>query len=416
MDPGFKTPADLDGLFSGFDRGQAEPTTSRPGSYQLDGEGYPKQRQDAAGSELRVPAPAAALPPLHAGDGREGLRDPEGPSSCKVADIFCSASGPDKTGTDLLRAPAQPVDERGPADPRALHAAAHPRQHRAAGRRRGGAARPLERPGGHGLRDALPHAAGLSGRCRSRRPTPTLTDYLEKTTPKGGYWVNKPKFVVSLLKAWWGDAATKDNDYAYDYLPKREKADAYSPPALHGRAWSRSKVTGLHLPGPEPGGGQPQRQAWSAGGMRNLEWLVVVDIFETETAAVWKAPGVDPKSCQTEVFFIPAAPAAEKDGSLTNTMRLVQWHVKAVEPPGDVAVRRGVHRRPRQPAQGALHRLHAPRRTGPSSTSSGTTSPRARRRSRRWSWCSRRSTATRPSDIPDKDKPGEIALQDAASR
>src|SRR3989449_5712009 len=59
-------------------------------------------------------------------------------------------------------------------------------------------------------------------------PHPTLTDYLEKTTPKGGYWVNNPKFVVSLLKAWWGPAATTANDYAYDYLPKREKADAYS--------------------------------------------------------------------------------------------------------------------------------------------------------------------------------------------
>ena len=71
------------------------------------------------------------------------------------------------------------------------------------------------------------------------------------------------------------------------------------------------------------------------GAMRNLKWLVVVDIFETETAQVWKEPGLDPKSSQTEVFFVPAAPAAEKDGSLTNTMRLVQWHQKAVESPGD---------------------------------------------------------------------------------
>src|SRR3989449_2251770 len=69
--------------------------------------------------------------------------------------------------------------------------------------------------------------------------------------------------------------------------------------------------------------------------MRNLEWMVVVDLFETDTAAVWKEPGVDPKSSQVEVFFIPGAPAAEKDGSLTNTMRMAQWHVKAVEPPGD---------------------------------------------------------------------------------
>src|SRR4029453_6783399 len=69
--------------------------------------------------------------------------------------------------------------------------------------------------------------------------------------------------------------------------------------------------------------------------MRNLKWLVVADLFETETAQLWKEPGVDPKSCQTEGVFIPAAPAAEKDGSLTNTMRLVQWHQKAAEAPGD---------------------------------------------------------------------------------
>ena len=60
--------------------------------------------------------------------------------------------------------------------------------------------------------------------------------------------------------------------------------------------------------------------------MRNLKWLVVADLFETETAQVWKEPGVDPQAARREVFFIPAAPAAEKDGSLTNTMRLVQWH------------------------------------------------------------------------------------------
>jgi formate dehydrogenase major subunit len=67
-----------------------------------------------------------------------------------------------------------------------------------------------------------------------------------------------------------------------------------------------------------------------------LEWLVVKDIFLTETAEFWKAPGASPKDIKTEVFFLPAAPAAEKDGSLTNTMRLIQWHEKAVNPPGDV--------------------------------------------------------------------------------
>ena len=77
-------------------------------------------------------------------------------------------------------------------------------------------------------------------------------------------------------------------------------------------------------------------------GVANLEWLVVQDLFVTETAEFWKEKGVhskdqsvDPQSIKTEVFLLPGAPAAEKDGSLTNTMRLIQWHAKAVDPPGD---------------------------------------------------------------------------------
>jgi formate dehydrogenase major subunit len=164
-------------------------------------------------------------------------------------------------------------------------------------------------------------------------PHPTLKDYLEKTTPASGFWVNNPKFVISQFKAWWGDAATKDNDFAYDYLPKREKGDAYSH--QHFMVGMREgKVKGFICQGQNPAVDSPNAKM-VRGAMRNLKWLVVADLFETETAQVWKEPGIDPKSCQTEVFFIPAAPAAEKDGSLTNTMRLVQWHQKAAESPGD---------------------------------------------------------------------------------
>ena len=139
--------------------------------------------------------------------------------------------------------------------------------------------------------------------------------------------------MVSLLKAWWGPAATKDNDFAYDYMPKREKADAYSHQHFHA-GMLKGKVKGFIVMGQNPAVDSPNAKM-SRQALRNLEWLVVVDLFETDTAAVWKAPGVDPKSSKVEVFFIPGAPAAEKDGSITNTMRLAQWHVKAVDPPGD---------------------------------------------------------------------------------
>src|SRR5438034_9819951 len=94
------------------------------------------------------------------------------------------------------------------------------------------------------------------------------------------------------------------------------------------------KVKGFICMGQNPAVDSPNAKM-ARQAMRNLEWMVVVDLFETDTAAVWKEPGVDPKSSQVEVFFVPGAPAAEKDGSITNTMRMAQWHVKAVEPPGD---------------------------------------------------------------------------------
>ena len=94
-------------------------------------------------------------------------------------------------------------------------------------------------------------------------------------------------------------------------------------------------IKGFLADGQNPAVGSPNAKLARAA-MQKLDWLVVKDIFETETADIWKAPGVKPKDVKTEVFFLPAAPAAEKDGSLTNTMRLIQWHEKAVTPPGDV--------------------------------------------------------------------------------
>jgi formate dehydrogenase major subunit len=94
-------------------------------------------------------------------------------------------------------------------------------------------------------------------------------------------------------------------------------------------------IKGFLADGQNPAVGGPNAKLARAA-MQKLDWMVVVDIFLTETAEVWKAPGTNPKDVKTEVFFIPAAPAAEKDGSLTNTMRLIQWHQKAVDPPGMV--------------------------------------------------------------------------------
>ena len=135
------------------------------------------------------------------------------------------------------------------------------------------------------------------------------------------------------LKAWYGDAATAANDFAFSWLP-RVDAD-YSQLAYFDRM-AKGEVKGYFLFGQNPGGGGPNAGLHRAG-LRNLDWLVVLDWFETESAVFWKndPAGPPPADIKTEVFFLPAAAAPEKEGSLTNTQRLIQWHHKALDPLGD---------------------------------------------------------------------------------
>src|SRR5260370_42030684 len=129
-------------------------------------------------------------------------------------------------------------------------------------------------------------------------------EYLEKTTPKGGSWVNNPKFVVSLLKAWWGPAATKENDFAYDYLPKREKADAYSHQHFIV-GMLQKKVKGFIVMGQNPAVDTPHaKMSRQAGG--SLERLVGAAIFHAQTPAVWRGPGGSPSAPHGPALLPPA--------------------------------------------------------------------------------------------------------------
>jgi formate dehydrogenase major subunit len=161
----------------------------------------------------------------------------------------------------------------------------------------------------------------------------TLDSYVEHEGQRTGYWSNYRKFVVSLLKAWYGDAATADNDFGFGWLPRVE--GDYSQLAYFDRM-AHGEVKGYFLFGQNPGGGGPNAGLHRAG-LRNLDWLVVVDWFEIESAVFWKDDPTGPPASdtKTEVFFIPAAAAPEKEGSLTNTQRILQWHDKAIDPPGD---------------------------------------------------------------------------------
>jgi formate dehydrogenase major subunit len=165
----------------------------------------------------------------------------------------------------------------------------------------------------------------------------SLREYLAAEQSPTGMWFNMPRFMVSLLKAWYGDAATPENDFAYDLLPKISgdySFEAMIPMMADG------VMKGLFCLGQNPAvGGQNAVLVRKA--LANLDWLVVRDAYEIETAAFWyDSPEVRrgelrPEQIKTEVFFLPAALPGEKEGSFTNTQRLVQWHDKAVEPPGD---------------------------------------------------------------------------------
>ena len=155
---------------------------------------------------------------------------------------------------------------------------------------------------------------------------------LTNNDPKSAnWWQNYPKYIASLLKAWYRDT---DPDVSFNYLPKTTAPlTDYSWIGLF-EAMYAGTVKGLMCWGQNPAVCGPnvnmERKA-----LEKLDWLVAVDLWETETAAFWKRPGVDPTTIDTEVFMLPAACSYEKEGSVTNSGRWMQWRYKAVDPPGD---------------------------------------------------------------------------------
>src|SRR5215831_16542193 len=136
-----------------------------------------------------------------------------------------------------------------------------------------------------------------------------------------------------MLKAWFGDNATPENDFCYGYLPKKNAAGNYSifkilETALEG------KMKMVYVVGQNPMVTQPNLNLVHDA-LGKLDTLVVQDLWMTETASFWKRPGADPKSIKTEVIVLPAVYFMEKPGTIAGSGRLVQWRYKAVEPPGD---------------------------------------------------------------------------------
>jgi len=165
----------------------------------------------------------------------------------------------------------------------------------------------------------------------------TLRSYLKVETPPTGWWANFPKYVVSLLKAWYGPNATAENEWGYQFVPKLTGDASQEPMTL---AMTNGALKGQFILGQNPLVGAVNTDLVERG-FGKLDWMVVRDFAMIETANFWQrgrlveSGELRPDQIGTEVFFLPAAMPGEKDGTVTNTSRLVQWHDMVCEAPGD---------------------------------------------------------------------------------
>lgn len=167
---------------------------------------------------------------------------------------------------------------------------------------------------------------------------PTLEAYLTKTTNYAGYWSNRPKFLVSYLKEMYGPAATLENEFCYQYLPKVEGSVNYTYMMIFEQL-AKKKMNGMLCFGQNPALGGPNGN-FARNAMKNLEWLVAIDLFMTDTAEFWNLPiesggKANPKAVDTECYFLPACSHIEKEGTTANSGRWIQWRYQAVKPLGE---------------------------------------------------------------------------------
>ncbi|HKF23152.1 MAG TPA: formate dehydrogenase-N subunit alpha [Candidatus Angelobacter sp.] len=181
-------------------------------------------------------------------------------------------------------------------------------------------------------------------------PIPSDTDwatYIKRSTPTSSkpkewdsynYWSNTPKFAVSFMKAMYGDAAKKENDWAFNYLPRI--GDKRFSWADQWDAMYRGNLKGLIEFGMNGVAIGPNSQK-NIDALKKAEWLVVCEIYPEETAEFWRSPGIseaEMATIKTEVYRLPGAGFAEKDGTFVNSARWLQWKWAALPPAGDSRV------------------------------------------------------------------------------
>jgi formate dehydrogenase major subunit len=255
----------------------------------------------------------------------------------KIAETFCSASGPEKTGA-ICYALGWTQQSKGP---QIIRAAAILQLLLGNIGRPGSGILALR---GHASIQGSTDIPTLYDILPGYLPMPNLgldshnlADYVARHRDQTGWWWNFDKYIVSLLKAYYGEGAKKENDRGFNWLPRVTGDHSHQGYFLE---MMDGKVEGLFVMGQNPAVAAPNSRL-ERKALAKLKWLVVRDMVELETASFWyDSPEVErgelrPEEIATEVFLLPAAGHAEKDGCFTNTQRLLQWHQKAVDPPGD---------------------------------------------------------------------------------
>lgn len=346
INPDYKGPADLDGVFSGFNK-DTKAYDAASWQYQTEKLTVKVKQKDASGNEVEVekevsvPKQAASIDEpntvfsllkqhyaRYTPEMVERVCGTPKDQFLQVAQMFCASGAPDKSGT-ILYAMGQTQHTVGTQNVRAMAILQLLLGN-------------VGVPGG-GV-NALRGESNVQGSTDMALLFQDLPGYLGLPTNKQtdfktyaakfdttSFWSNGPRFATSLLKAWWGSAATKENDYAFNYLPKSSGNYSWIPlfEALY-----KGTIKGMFVMGQNPYVSGPNAR-FERKGFENLDWMVVMELFDTETTSFWRAPGVDPKSVKTEVFLLPAADAMEKAGSITTSGRLIQWRNKVGAPPGE---------------------------------------------------------------------------------
>ncbi len=360
IDASYAGPEDLDGLFSGWDA-TTERYSPRSWAYAQDEAPDPTLQHPRSVFQILRRHFARYTPAMV-----EDVCGVPADSFVRIASAFCRASGPERTGA-ICYAVGLTQHSTGV---QIIRTAAILQLLLGNIGRPGGGILALR---GHASIQGSTDIPTLFDILPGYLPMPsfgvsdaTLDGYVGAHQSRAGWWANFDKYAISLLKAWYGDHATKENEFGFGWLPRisgdhshfgywLDMADGGTKDTLDSRT---NRLEGLFVMGQNPAVGAPNARL-ERRALANLDWLVVRDMVETETATFWlDSPEVErgelrTEEIATEVFFFPAAGHAEKEGCFTNTQRLLQWRDKAVNPPGD-ARSDGLVRLPSRPApQGA---------------------------------------------------------------